>query len=106
MISMSGEFDNITSRETEEKELIRLKDESAPCDIDGGIGTQQGKTNVLLQSYISRARLEDFTLVSDTAYVAQNAARICRALFMIALNRRWGYQCLVLLEMCKSIEKQ
>nr|POE89847.1 putative helicase mug81 [Quercus suber] len=106
MISMSGEFDNIQSRETEEKELMRLKEEAAPCDIDGGIGTQQGKTNVLLQSYISHANLEDFTLVSDTAYVAQNAARICRALFMIALNRRWGYQCLVLLSMCKSIEKR
>ncbi|KAM0720684.1 hypothetical protein Q7P37_004821 [Cladosporium fusiforme] len=106
MISMSGEFDNITSRETEEKELMSLKEGYAPCDIDGGIGTQQGKTNVLLQSYISKARPEDFTLVSDTAYVAQNAARICRALFMIALNRRWGYQCLVLLSMCKSIEKR
>ncbi|KAK4495640.1 hypothetical protein PRZ48_012908 [Zasmidium cellare] len=106
MISMSGEFDNITSRETEEKELMRLKEEAAPCDIEGGVGTQQGKTNVLLQSYISKANLEDFTLVSDTNYVAQNAARICRALFMIALNRRWGYQCLVLLSMCKSIEKR
>ena len=106
MISMSGEFDNIQSRDTEEKELMRLKEEAAPCDIDGGIGTQQGKTNVLLQSYISNANLEDFTLVSDTNYVSQNAARICRALFMIALNRRWGYQCLVLLSMCKSIEKR
>lgn len=106
MISMSGEFDNITSRDSEEKELMRLKDSAAPCDIEGGIGTQQGKTNVLLQSYISKANLEDFTLVSDTAYVAQNAARICRALFMIALNRRWGFQCLVLLSMCKSIEKR
>ncbi|KAI5357013.1 putative helicase, AAA+ ATPase domain, Sec63 domain, Helicase superfamily 1/2, ATP-binding protein [Septoria linicola] len=106
MISMSGEFDNITSRESEEKELMRLKENAAPCDIEGGIGTQQGKTNVLLQSYISKANLEDFTLVSDTAYVAQNAARICRALFMIALNRRWGFQCLVLLSMCKSIEKR
>ena len=106
MISMSGEFDNIQSRESEEKELMRLKESAAPCDIEGGIGTQQGKTNVLLQSYISNANLEDFTLVSDTAYVAQNAARICRALFMIALNRRWGYQCLVLLGMCKSIERR
>jgi len=106
MISMSGEFDNIQPRENEEKELLRLRDEAAPCDIEGGINTRQGKTNVLLQSYISQARLEDFTLVSDTAYVAQNAARICRALFMIAMNRRWGYQCLVLLSMCKSIEKR
>ena len=106
MISMSGEFDNIQSRESEEKELTWLKDDVAKCEIDGGIGTKQGKTNVLLQSYISKANLEDFTLVSDTAYVAQNAARICRALFMIALNRRWGYQCLVLSSLCKSIEKR
>ena len=106
MISMSGEFDNIQSRENEEKELSNLKNEICPCDVEGGVGTAFGKTNVLLQSYISRARIDDFALVSDTAYVAQNAARICRALFMMALNRRWGYQCLVLLSMCKSIEKQ
>ncbi|KAF2663905.1 Sec63-domain-containing protein [Microthyrium microscopicum] len=106
MISMSGEFNQITSRDNEEKELIRLKEEALACDIEGGVGTPQAKTNILLQSYISRARLEDYTLVSDSAYVAQNSARICRALFMVALNRRWGYQCLVLLSLCKSIEKQ
>ncbi|KAF1987287.1 Sec63-domain-containing protein [Aulographum hederae CBS 113979] len=107
MISMSGEFDNIQSRDTEEKELMRLLDEEwVPCQVEGGPGTAHGKTNILLQSYISRARLEDYTLVSDTNYVAQNAARICRALFMIALNRRWGHQCLVLLSMCKSVERQ
>ncbi|MCJ1277955.1 hypothetical protein MMC21_005769 [Puttea exsequens] len=106
MISMSGEFDQIQSRDNESKELIRLHDEATHCEVAGGIGESSAKTNILLQSYISRARLEDFALVSDSAYVAQNAARICRALFMIALNRRWGYQCLVLLSLCKSIEKQ
>ena len=106
MISMSGEFDNIQSRDNESKELTRLKDESTHCEVVGGNEVASAKTNILLQSYISRARLEDFALVSDSAYVAQNAARICRALFMIALNRRWGHQCLVLLSLCKSIEKQ
>ena len=106
MISMSAEFDNIQSRDNEAKELMRLKDESTHCDVEGSIDVASAKTNILLQSYISRARLEDFALVSDSAYVAQNAARICRALFMIALNRRWGHQCLVLLSLCKSIEKQ
>ncbi|KAK4697758.1 antiviral helicase SLH1, partial [Lecanoromycetidae sp. Uapishka_2] len=106
MISMSGEFDNIQSRDNESKELTRLRDESIHCEVAGGNDVASAKTNILLQSYISRARLEDFVLVSDSAYVAQNAARICRALFMIALNRRWGYQCLVLLSLCKSIEKQ
>ena len=123
MISMSGEFDNIQSRENEAQELRRLREEAVVFkveekkqtakDNDAGAGKEQQKivenhtkTNILLQSYISRARVEDFALVSDTAYVAQNAARICRALFMIALNRGWGHQCLVLLSMCKAIEKK
>ncbi|RAH78973.1 DEAD/DEAH box helicase [Aspergillus japonicus CBS 114.51] len=106
MISMSGEFDNIQARESESKELNRLRDEAIQTEVEGGNDSPHAKTNILLQSYISRARIEDFALVSDTGYVAQNAARICRALFMIALNRRWGYQCQVLLSMCKSIEKQ
>lgn len=106
MISMSGEFDNIQSRDNESKELTRLRDESTHYDVVGGNDVAPAKTNILLQSYISRARIDDFALVSDSAYVAQNAARICRALYMIALNRRWGRQCLVILSLCKSIEKQ
>ena len=106
MISMSGEFDNIQSRDNESDELSRLREEAIHCEVEGGNDQAHAKTNILLQSHISRARLEDYTLVSDSAYVAQNAARICRALFMIALNRRWGHQCLVLLSLCKSIEKQ
>jgi antiviral helicase SLH1 len=122
MISMSGEFDNIQSRDNEAQELERLKLESVPCEVDDKktkaksnsledtkekkVIENHAKTNILLQSHISRARIEDFALVSDAAYVAQNAARICRALFMIALNRGWGYQALVLLSMCKSIEKR
>lgn len=106
MISMSGEFDNIQSRDSESKELSKLRDDAVQCEVGGKNDDSHAKTNILLQSYISRAQLEDFALVSDSAYVAQNAARICRALFMIALNRRWGYQCLVLLSICKSIDKQ
>ncbi|PVI04840.1 Sec63-domain-containing protein [Periconia macrospinosa] len=107
MVSMSGEFDQIQSRDTEQKELSALQEEGyVVTEVKGGVGTPHGKTNVLLQAHISRARLEDFTLVSDTNYITQNATRIARALFMIALNRRWGYQCLVLLSLCQSIERQ
>ncbi|KAF2787965.1 Sec63-domain-containing protein [Melanomma pulvis-pyrius CBS 109.77] len=107
MVSMSGEFDQVQSRDSEEKELSALQENGyVVADVKGGIGTAHGKTNVLLQAHISRARLEDFTLVSDTNYITQNATRIARALFMIALNRRWGYQCLVLLSLCQSIERQ
>ncbi|KAF1921266.1 Sec63 Brl domain-containing protein [Ampelomyces quisqualis] len=107
MISMSGEFDQVQSRDTEEKELSALQEEGyVVTDVKGGFATPHGKTNILLQAHISRARLEDFTLVSDTNYITQNASRIARALFMIALNRRWGYQCLVLLSICQSIERR
>lgn len=105
MVSLSGEFDQIQSRDTEEKELSALQENGfVITEVKGGYATPSGKTNYLLQAHISRARLEDFTLVSDTNYITQNASRIARALFMIALNRRWGYQCLVLLSLCQSIE--
>lgn len=106
MISMSGEFDGVQSRDSEAKELARLKEEATCYDVIGGLDDASVKTNILLQCYISRAHVDDFALMSDSAYIAQNAARICRALFMMALNRRWGHQCLVILSLCKSIEKQ
>ncbi|KAK4204194.1 Sec63 Brl domain-containing protein [Triangularia verruculosa] len=108
MIAMSGEFDNIQSRNNEADELSRMKANQhfIPYEIKGGIDTPQTKTNILLQAYISKLQPEDFALTNDLNYVAQQAGRICRALFMIALNRRWGYQCLVLLTMAKSIEKR
>ncbi|KAI1367120.1 Sec63 Brl domain-containing protein [Xylaria arbuscula] len=106
MISMSGEFDNIQSRDSEANELTRMRREVISCEVPGGIDTPQAKTNILLQSYISRAQPEDFALTNDLNYVAQQSARICRALFMIALNRRWGYQCLVLQTLAKSIERR
>ncbi|KAM0484378.1 hypothetical protein ACHAPX_001801 [Trichoderma viride] len=105
MISMSGEFDNIQSRDSEAKELTQFKD-IIPCDVDKGIDTPQAKTNILLQSYISKIQPDDFALSNDMNYVAQQSGRICRALFMLALNRRWGHQCLVLLTLSKSIEKR
>lgn len=108
MIAMSGEFDNIQSRDNESKELSRMRENEhiVPCDVDGGIDQAQTKTNILLQAFISKAQPEDFALTNDLNYVAQQAGRICRALFMIALNRRWGHECLVLLTLAKSIEKR
>lgn len=113
MISMSAEFDNIQSRDNETEELKGLKEKFAPCEIKSGtpntktnILVPNVKTNILLQSLISRANIEDFALLNDSEYIGQQSARICRGLYMIALNRHWGYQCLVLLSLCKSIEKR
>ncbi|KAI8920167.1 Sec63 Brl domain-containing protein [Powellomyces hirtus] len=105
MLSMSTEFENIKVREEEVQELKGLE-EACVCAVKGGTDTNYGKTNILLQSYILRAHIEDFALVSDTAYVAQNGSRILRALFQIALSRNWGPVSSVILSICKSVDKR
>lgn len=106
MISMSSEFDGLKFREEESKELTRLAENAAPCQIGGELESAHGKTNVLLQAYISQSKIFDSALSSDSNYVAQNSTRICRALFLIGLNRRWGTFANVMLNICKSIEKR
>ena len=81
MISMSSEFDSIKFREEESKELKQLVEEDAPCQVAGDVDSPQGKTNILLQAFVSQAHIKDSALISDSNYVAQNSARICRSLF-------------------------
>lgn len=106
MISMSSEFDNIKFREEEGKELQSLSDEKLPCQVSGEKESSQWKTNILLQAFVSNCSIKDSALVSDCNYVAQNSARICRALFLIGINRRWGHFLKIMLSLCKSIDKR
>ncbi|KAF7790915.1 hypothetical protein EIP86_001873 [Pleurotus ostreatoroseus] len=109
MLCMSKEFDQIQVRENEVKELEQLM-EAVPCDVKvgfhGGTDTSQGKVNILLQAYISGFRPEDFALVSDQAYAAQNGGRIVRALLEIAISRKWANVSAVLMGMSKAIEER
>ncbi|EIW61251.1 Sec63-domain-containing protein [Trametes versicolor FP-101664 SS1] len=105
MLSMSTEFDQIQVRENEVKELEAMM-ENIPCAVKGGTDTSQGKVNILLQAYISQQRPEDFALVSDQAYAAQNGGRIIRALLEIAISRKWANVSAVLMGMSKAIEKR
>lgn len=104
LIAASTEFAQITVRENEVVELLKLIEIATPCQVKGGTESSAGKVNVLLQAYISRAYVEDFALVSDLGYVAQNAARIVRALLEIAMAKRWAPVTLVLMAMSKAIE--
>lgn len=105
MLSMSTEFDQIQVRESEVKELELLL-KKVPCDVRGGTDTSQGKVSILLQSYISRLPVEDFALVSDAAYAAQNGGRIARALLDIAISRKWASVATVFMGITKAIEKR
>jgi antiviral helicase SLH1 len=75
-------------------------------ELKGGTDTSQGKVNILLQAYISGYRPEDFALVSDQAYVAQNGGRIARAILEIAISRKWANVSSVLMGVSKAIEKR
>ncbi|CBQ67684.1 probable RNA helicase [Sporisorium reilianum SRZ2] len=105
LLSQAADFEQIVPRDAEEKELKKML-EAAPCEVSGGIETSPGKVNILLQAYISRTFIEDFALVSDSAYVAQNAGRIIRSLLEIALSRRWARTTSALVSMSKAIEKR
>ena len=70
----------------------------------GGLETRPGKVAALLQAYISRARLESFSLVADSCYVSANAGRLCRALFEICLRRGWPSATSLFLEYSKAVE--
>ncbi|EIW82415.1 Sec63-domain-containing protein [Coniophora puteana RWD-64-598 SS2] len=106
LLSKCSEFEQIQLRESEGKELKRLQD-IVPCDVEGdGVNTKDAKVNILLQSFISRLQIEDFALISDMAFVAQNGGRICRALLELALSAKWANVAAVLIGLCKAFEKQ
>lgn len=63
MISQADEFVNIKSRDEELVELKALADpDYCVCQIKGTPDSNYGKTNILLQAYISRATINDFAL--------------------------------------------
>ncbi|KAJ9082208.1 putative steryl acetyl hydrolase mug81 [Entomophthora muscae] len=106
MVSCSKEFENLKVRDEENAELHKMLNEACACPIKDGINSPADKVNVLIQSYISRVPPVTFALVSDTNYIAQNAGRVLRAVFEMALNRNWGPTASVLLSLCKSVERR
>lgn len=105
-LSQSFEFENLKVRDEEMDELDKLLREDCPFQVDGGSENAYGKVNILLQSFVSNANIENFALVSDAAYVAQNSSRILRALFEVALKKGWPQLSAKLLSLCKTVEKR
>ncbi|GAO51264.1 Sec63-domain-containing protein [Saitoella complicata NRRL Y-17804] len=105
VFALSGEFKYIPVREEEKLELSKLL-ERVPVPVKENIEEPSAKINVLLQSYISRLKLDGFALVSDMVYVTQSAGRILRAIFEICLKRGWSAVAKQALDMCKMVEKR
>ncbi|KAF3840310.1 hypothetical protein F7725_019027 [Dissostichus mawsoni] len=99
-------YNTIEVRDEELEELDQLLSNYCELPAAGGVENGYGKINVLLQTYISRGEVDSFSLISDLGYVAQNSARIVRALFEIALRKRWPAMTYRLLTLCKVIDKR
>ncbi|CAK5114420.1 unnamed protein product [Meloidogyne enterolobii] len=106
LISSCSEFAQIKNRDSEMTELDELASFGANLKIRSGLATTAGKVNCLLQSYISRAFVKDFALSSELYYISQNAGRIARAIFEIALRRGWAQTTEACLTMAKCIEQR
>ena len=103
LFSLSREFKYIPVREEEKVELMKLV-ELVPIPIKSGAEDGCSKINVLLQAYVSRLSLEGFALMADLVFVTQNAGRLFRALFEIALKRGWSVLARRCLVWCKVVE--
>ncbi|WVO18470.1 hypothetical protein L204_106187 [Cryptococcus depauperatus] len=107
MLCEATEFEQIQLRESETEELEAIISSGIiPLEVAGGAINKRNKANILLQAHISNVYINDFALVSDTAFVAQNAGRIIRALLEIALSRRWANCSYLLVELSKCIERR
>ncbi|KAK3097478.1 hypothetical protein FSP39_009969 [Pinctada imbricata] len=106
LVSKAQEFDQIKVRDEEMKELEGLLHETCIMQVPGGVENSYGKVNILLQTYVSRQMVDSFSLVSDQAYVAQNAGRIIRALFEVCLKKGWPIMASRLLNLSKTIDKR
>ncbi|XP_067305469.1 activating signal cointegrator 1 complex subunit 3 [Pseudorasbora parva] len=106
IVSKAEEFEQIKVRDEEMEELEQMLCNFCELPAAGGVENGYGKINILLQTYIGRGEVDSFSLISDLSYVAQNAARIVRALFEIALRKRWPAMTYRLLNLCKVIDKR
>lgn len=105
MISHAQEFEQLKVRDDETNELEELMRD---CEVtpQGGVENVHGKVNILLQTYLSRGQVNTASLISDQAYITQNAVRIARALFEIALRRNNAVMAGRLLQIAKMFEAQ
>eukprot|EP00057_Strongylocentrotus_purpuratus_P015645 XP_011670119.1 PREDICTED: activating signal cointegrator 1 complex subunit 3-like [Strongylocentrotus purpuratus] len=105
LVSKAAEFKQVKVRKEEEAELEEHR--KYHCEVDvPKVKESSGKVNVLLQTYITGGTLTCFSLVSDTNYVAQNSARIMRALFEIALQEGRPQLASNVLSLTKSVDQR
>lgn len=105
VFSLSSEFKFMRVREEEKLELSKLL-QRVPIPIKESVEEASAKVNVLIQSYISRLKLEGFAISADMIFIQQSACRLLRALYEISLRKGWGLLSNKLLDLCIMTERR
>ena len=87
LVCKSDEFEGLRFRTEELDELEFLADNFGYFGAGGSLEEASTRTRILFQAYLARAPLRCFTLIMDSAYIAQNITRIFRGLFDLAVGR-------------------
>ncbi|KAL0275814.1 UNVERIFIED_CONTAM: hypothetical protein PYX00_003552 [Menopon gallinae] len=106
LVSQAQEFEQLKIRNDELDELDGLIENYCSLEIKGGCENIHGKVNILLQTFLSRGHVESFSLMSDQSYIIQNAVRIARALFEIAVSKNNALMASRYLTIAKMLELQ
>jgi len=106
-LSQASEFQQLEARKEEQEEMKYLCQDVKFVDIDKtGYAQADTKVLVLLECYLRKIPVKTFSLISDMAYVAQNVARLLRAMFEIALQKNYANLAKIALNWCKIIDKR
>jgi len=106
-LSQASEFKQLEARKDEHEELKYLVQDIQFVDIDKACFNEaHTKVLVLLECYLRKIPVKTFSLISDMAYVAQNVARLIRAMFEIALQKNFANLAKIALNWCKIVDKR
>ena len=106
-LAHADEFKQLEARKEEHDELKLLMNDIRYMTVDKTCFNESyTKVLVLFEAYLRRLNLKTFSLISDTAYIVQNSARLLRAMFEIAMNKNFAMLAKSALRWCQILDKR
>lgn len=106
-LAQATEFKQLDARKEEFEEMKMLVSECRVVEVQKeSFNEAHTKVLCLLEAYLKHRQIKTFSLISDMAYVVQNAARLLRAMFDIALQKNYAYLAKNCLAWCQILDKR
>jgi replicative superfamily II helicase len=106
-LAQATEFKQLDARKEEYEELKILVADSRIVEVDKATFNEaHTKVLVLFEAYLKQRVVKTFSLISDMAYVVNNAARLLRAMFEIALKKNYAGLLKSTLKWCQILDKR